>query len=363
MQQQDDGNSYLIMTVTPKNSIVYMDDAAQTVNDGVMSIRLTYGQHRYRVDAPGYASKQGTVEMGAERKELAVTLESLFATLRVSCDTPGAQIYVNDQLRGTAPWSGQLPPGNYVVEARKQGCHSQRQTVTLEERANRSVTLPSLIAQVGRLDVDYQPVNAEVWLDGKLLGKSPNIFRDIAIGSHSVELRATGYTPKTESLTVEEGRTAKLAGSLTKLPSEDAEIEGKTPAQIRDLGYDYMKGTGGKTKDYAKAMKYARIAAERGNTDAMVDIGLMYNNGLGVTQDYAEAVKWYRKAAEQGDAWGQNNLGNKYRDGLGVTQDYSEAVKWYRKAAEQGNANAQCSLGYMYEMKWGTALSKTKPRP
>ena len=132
VQQQDDGFSYLIMTVTPKNSTVYVDDAVKSVNDGVMRDRFTYGQHRYRVDAPGYASKQGTVEMGAERKELAVTLESLFATLRVSCDTPGAQIYVNDQLRGTAPWSGLLPRGNYVVEARKQGCHSQRQTITLE---------------------------------------------------------------------------------------------------------------------------------------------------------------------------------------------------------------------------------------
>ncbi len=39
----DDGTSYLIMTVTPKNSIVFIDDTLQTVNNGTMRIRLSYG--------------------------------------------------------------------------------------------------------------------------------------------------------------------------------------------------------------------------------------------------------------------------------------------------------------------------------
>lgn len=84
-------------------------------------------------------------------------------------------------------------------------------------------------------------------------------------------------------------------------PKTDVDIAGKTPKEIRNLGNDYQNGTSGKTKDYAKAMKYFRIAAEQGNTDAMVDIGLMYEYGQGVTKDYAEAMKWYQKASEQGN--------------------------------------------------------------
>ena len=349
----DDGTSYLIMTVTPKNSIVFIDDKLQTVNDGTMRARLSYGQHRYRVDANGYATEQGTVEIGPGRKDMDITLQSRMGTLSVNCATSGVQIYVNDQLKGTAPWSGQLPPGTYVVEGRKQGSHPQRETVNLSERSDRTVTLPALIAQVGRLDIDYQPVNVEVYLDGNLLGKSPDIFRNISVGSHEVELRYTGYTSKKERITIEEGKTAKLVGSLSRIPSEDAEIEGKTAAQIRSIAYNYQHGKGGKSVDYAKAMKYYHIAAERGNTDAMNDIGFMYERGLGVTKDDAEATKWYRKAAEQGNASGQNNFGIMYRDGLGVEKDYVEAVKWYRKAAEQGHAGGQLNLGYMYEKGYG----------
>ena len=58
-------------------------------------------------------------------------------------------------------------------------------------------------------------------------------------------------------------------------------------------------------------------------------------------------LKWYRKAAEQNFARAQNNLGVAYEDGIGVAKDQEEAVEWYRKATEQNDADAetQNSLG------------------
>lgn len=101
-------------------------------------------------------------------------------------------------------------------------------------------------------------------------------------------------------------------------------------------------------KDYAKAVKWYRKAADQGLAVAQYNLGLMYGNGQGLHQDYAEAAKWFRKAAEQGLAKAQTNVGGLYRDGLGVSQDYAAAAKWYRKAAEQGEVLAQVNLGFMY---------------
>jgi uncharacterized membrane protein YhaH (DUF805 family) len=89
-------------------------------------------------------------------------------------------------------------------------------------------------------------------------------------------------------------------------------------------------------------------AAEMGNADAQIALGLAYHEGLGVEKDSCEAARWWKKAAEQGDAKAQMVLGDCYWKGDGVEQDYSEAVRWYREAAEQGLAEAQLSVGNAY---------------
>ena len=98
-------------------------------------------------------------------------------------------------------------------------------------------------------------------------------------------------------------------------------------------------------KDYDKALKYYKYAAEKNDSHAQFRLGYIYDQGKGVTQNYAEAMKWYLKAAEQENANAQSNLGLMYEKGQGVKQDYSEANKWYQKAAEQGNTSAQFNLG------------------
>ena len=88
--------------------------------------------------------------------------------------------------------------------------------------------------------------------------------------------------------------------------------------------------------------------AQKGDASAQCSIGVAYTNGQGVPQDYARAVKWLRLAADQGVAIAQYSLGLAYASGRGVTQDYAEAMKWYRLAADQGVTDAQCLLGVMY---------------
>jgi TPR repeat protein len=102
-------------------------------------------------------------------------------------------------------------------------------------------------------------------------------------------------------------------------------------------------------KDYAEAMRWFRLAAERGNARAQTYVGYFYDKGLGVPRDYNEAMRWYREAADLGNAPAQKNIGNFYEHGTGVTQNYGEAMRWFRLAADQGNAAAQTNIGYLYQ--------------
>ncbi len=80
-------------------------------------------------------------------------------------------------------------------------------------------------------------------------------------------------------------------------------------------------------------MRWYRKAAEQGDADAQNNLGLMYENGLGVLQNYAEAVRWFRKAADRGHIYVWFNLGRMYAEGLGVPQDYVQAHMWFNLIA------------------------------
>lgn len=211
----DDGLRYLQLTVEPATASVFIDNQPQQLTDGAANILLQQGTHSYRIEASGYQTETGTVQIGDETAFKTIRLRSTQAQVTVSCPTPGAQIFVNNQLRGSSPWSGQLFPGNYAFEARLDGYRTQRQTIALQQSEQRTVNLPALVAITGNLNVNYLPGGAEVWLDGSKLGMAPNIFRNITVGSHSVEVRKAGYETAKKTVTIAEGQTAQLSGTLT----------------------------------------------------------------------------------------------------------------------------------------------------
>jgi TPR repeat protein len=115
----------------------------------------------------------------------------------------------------------------------------------------------------------------------------------------------------------------------------------------RNLGVMYDQGLG-VNHDPAQAALWFRKAAETGNRDATFQLATMYENGRGVPQDQKQAIDWYRKAALLGDGDSQVKLGRAYEDGKGVNKDQGEAAAWYQRAADQGNLFALNRLGAMY---------------
>ncbi len=94
--------------------------------------------------------------------------------------------------------------------------------------------------------------------------------------------------------------------------------------------------------------KEAKKAADAGDADAELRLGIMYDLGQAVPQNFTEALKWYKLSANQGNAIAQNNLGVMYLQGEGVAQNYFEAAKWIQQSANQDYSKAEVNLGFMY---------------
>jgi TPR repeat protein len=53
-------------------------------------------------------------------------------------------------------------------------------------------------------------------------------------------------------------------------------------------------------KDSAEAIRYFTLAGEKGYTDSLLNLGLMFYHGDGVPVDVAEAARWWMLAADKG---------------------------------------------------------------
>lgn len=87
-------------------------------------------------------------------------------------------------------------------------------------------------------------------------------------------------------------------------------------------------------------IKAIKSLAERGDSEAQFQLGLIYATGEKVKKDYEKAFKWYLRAAENNHTEAQARVGwmyfaLEYRGA--VPQDYFESMKWMLKAANNGH--------------------------
>ena len=212
----DAGGNFYAISVLPKDAKVMVDGVLQeSSSDGEYSAMLPYGTHTYKVEAGGYISKSGSFSVSSgDMAPINVSLVSALATVSVTCPTPAVSLYVDKKSVGNVPWSGSLKEGMHLIEVKKNGYRSQQKTILLSQQQKLDVGFGELVAILGNLSVNYKPFGAEVYVDGKKLGQSPRVFNGLLIGNHQVEVRKDGYATDKKSVTISEGQTASISGTL-----------------------------------------------------------------------------------------------------------------------------------------------------
>uniref|UniRef100_A0A6B2LT35 Beta-lactamase n=1 Tax=Arcella intermedia TaxID=1963864 RepID=A0A6B2LT35_9EUKA len=81
-----------------------------------------------------------------------------------------------------------------------------------------------------------------------------------------------------------------------------------------------------------------------GNSDALHNLGICYQDGKGVKQNLKTACKYYKLSADKGHSDALNRLGLCYYNGVGVKQDIEAAIKCYKLSANMGNQYARQNL-------------------
>lgn len=90
-------------------------------------------------------------------------------------------------------------------------------------------------------------------------------------------------------------------------------------------------------KDWRTTIFNLRPLAETGDPRAMLVLGNMYAEGLGVEKDEKEAFSLYRAAAQLNDPEGMIAVATFYQKGFGVPVNTKLAIEWFSRAARLGS--------------------------
>lgn len=242
----------------------------------------------------------------------------------------------------------------------------------------------SLGVSTQKLIVDYKPVNATVTIDGKQYDGKSHLEIRLPFGTYDYVIESAGYIKQSGTIKLDPESAGYINVNLKEIGrSEDDSENLLSASELNDLGAKAKK-----EGNYKKAVEYLRKSADKGYVLAMFNLGMCYEQGVGLNPSILEAWSWYKKAADKGYAPAMNSLGaicekkhavaeamtwyRKAADrGLLVAQfnlgtilmnqqKYEDAMRYLQKAAEQGFAATQCNLGLLYERGLGTVQNYSK---
>ncbi|MGK5093258.1 PEGA domain-containing protein [Deltaproteobacteria bacterium TL4] len=164
-------------------------------------------------------------------------------TVFISSTPAGADIYLDGELldQKTDVLLNQIPMGSHTILLRNE---KQSKEHTFEVKLNQLIRLNLILEESqATLLVSSQPFNADVSLDGKLLGKTPLEFKT-TLGKHQLELKLKNYITDSREIEIEFGKinkysivledAAKFRGFLTVTSTPaDALIQIKGGAHIK----------------------------------------------------------------------------------------------------------------------------------
>jgi hypothetical protein len=210
---------------------------------------MPFGTYSYRVQAPRHAVKSGTIVVNDPKNKhiVNITLEPQYVNAKFSVAN-NAEIWIDEQKRGTGSCTLELGYGTYLVECRLPGHKPSQQEIKIDKNsATGTITLTPPTPVYGSIDINSTPAEAEIWIDGKQVGTTPMLVSECLVGEHELLLKKSGYKDKKLNLLVGESQTSAVSESLEKgmsLGAVDLGLPSGTLWADRNVGADSPEAYG-----------------------------------------------------------------------------------------------------------------------
>ena len=242
---------YLKINTNPEGAEVYVDGFTRSLGQTpLVSRKISKGTHTLHIWKENYYSEDVTVEVnpdGQEQELALVRLRPQFVNVTCLCEDKDADLVVLDAngketARGKSGMQVRLNSHVlYKLEASRPHYLSQSTGITLrveDEGGRTNVSVGAPLPIYGGLQISSTPTQADVYLDGKKVGKTTYIGKVLS-GTHTLELRKEGYWMDPVVVEVKDNQTLQRNITLKKgSPDGTLNIDSKGSWKVRVMSRD-----------------------------------------------------------------------------------------------------------------------------
>ena len=129
------------------------------------------------------------------------------------------KLYLDGAYSGETPQEISLSPGAHEIVVEKRGYKTQRETVQI--RAGKDINVKILLEAVGgTVVVKSEPSPAKVYLDGKLIGETPDAIADLKPLRYNIAVKKEGYKDWSKTVELGSGEEVTIVAGLVKVQEE-----------------------------------------------------------------------------------------------------------------------------------------------
>ena len=205
---------YINISTSPEQGAKVFVDGDYIGVSPVKTDKLKSGSHTVMVMKDMYKMKEQSFTVtDGQTTNANLTMSANFVTLTINTDAD-ADIYVDEDYKGRGRWTGRVSEGLHNLEARKANHRSSKTSVDLVLGENKTITIEAPKPISGSIEINSSPMEANIYIDGKSYGTTPNYINEILIGTHTLKLEKQGCATITKTITIKENETLTVNEKL-----------------------------------------------------------------------------------------------------------------------------------------------------
>lgn len=256
----------------PESGAIVLIDGERKGMTPFTSDTLPSGEYEVKLMKDMYETGTFTVVVkDSQTQEIELPIKPTFSQVTVTTDSE-SDIFIDGEKKGKGKWQGRLLEGTHILEARKISHRTTAVKLDVIAGKNESVVIKNPIPIYGALDIQSEPDEAEVYLDGVKIGETPLKKNDVLVGNRTIRFEKKGCATLTKSYTVEESNILSIYERL-----DSGKIITVTTGREGDEIYVDGKLAGHSPLDVSMGYGRHTVKAIRNGRSVMKDIDVKIN--------------------------------------------------------------------------------------